>query len=302
MSNCPSCSYSVDSAWIACPSYGLPLQTNKEEEGQPEIVIRKSLVTINQLTSANAIFRELRPETFGSTLLQELLVAGNYATAETDFNFFGEDRPPLRVTVVIETPERIQEVFDEFMDVCQESLFGFVEAPNDVIVFVTGAPERSECLPNGLDEISAALGGTKTVLLECMDTAPPPLESGDCFYSESDQLCKVVSQLGLVTGVFDPPVKYELKAGVESTVFKFLPQESNPDSFIRGCIYMGSCSEKGEDLKLKGMYNFDEMDLRAILRSENWAIELSGKGVSTSEFRDYANRLAIGLESTLDYV
>jgi hypothetical protein len=95
-------------------------------------------------------------------------------------------------------------------------------------------------------------------------------------YKASEDILEIFQGAGLVTTPISTPERYDLKETVESSVFKFVPNESNPDDFLVGSIYVG--------VPAKGMFGFDERTNQAHLADENWVIELSSGSIRPSEF------------------
>ena len=292
MTNCPSCNFPTQETWNHCPMCATPLFAGQDTSANSGV--RPVFKIINWLLESKAIFREVRPETFDSPVLEELLSKGRLATAETDFSNFGEDRKPLKATVLLGDEDDIQEIFDAFENNNPDLLLGYVETEDYCLVMVTAEWERSLNLPNALPEISEALGGTFTVLAGG-EEAPEESFFADCFYTESDSIAKALREANLQTSKIAVPKVFELQEGVQCTVIKYVPDQDNVDAFVLAAIYVGSCAQKGKDIVLKSMFRFEEKINRTVIRAENWAIELSNYDdtkMSTSEFKAIANRFA----------
>jgi hypothetical protein len=260
--------------------------------------VRPVFKVVNRLLEAKAIFGEVRPETFASDILENLLSEGRLATAETDFNNFGEKRKPLKATILLGDENNIQAVFDEFENNNPDLLLGYVETDNYCMVMVTADWERDLKLPNALPEISEALGGTFTVLVGD-DETPEENFFADCFYTESDSIAKALREANLQTSKIAVPKVFELQEGSQCTVVKYVPNQNNVDAFVLAVIYVGSCAQQGNDIVLKSMFRFEEKVNRTVIRAENWAIELSSyddSKMSPSEFKTVAKQFADLLE------
>lgn len=296
MSRCRSCSIQIEETWKLCPNCGLPLVSKASE---PVVLVRPVISPLNELVSAQVLYGEVTPNTFGSPLLEELVAGGRFATAETDFDAFGTNRHPLEVTIILAEADSLPGLFKEFMSASTRTVFGYVEAGDEILIFVTGEESRSECLPTGLNEIAETLNGTVTVLLECRENRIPPV-SMDCFYSESDDIVKVLQEAKLTSRLFVTPEKYGLQDQIESSVFQYFPDENNPENFVSGVVYVGKCEENGTDIELKGMFDFDSRTLKALLKNQNWIIELGGEGLNPQEFAAVAEEFKDFLEAEME--
>ncbi len=295
MSSCRSCSIQIEETWKLCPNCGLPFLSKASE---PIVLVRPVIGPLNELVSAQVLYGEVAPNTFGSPLLEELVAGGRFATAETDFDAFGTNRSPLEVTVILAEADSLPSLFKEFMSACNRTVFGYVEAGEEILIFVTGEENRSECLPTGLNEIAETLNGAVTILLECRGNKIPPVGWG-CFYSESDDIVKILQEAKLTSRLFVTPEKYGLVDQIESSVFKYFPDENKPDNFVLGVVYVGKCEERGADIELKGMFDFDSRTLRAYLRDQNWIIELGGEGINPQEFTAVAEEFKDFLDAEM---
>jgi len=268
MTNCNTCANPIVPGAKFCPECGTPVAS----ENTP-IAAQRSKDILIKLLNEGFITGLIKPNAYGQPALETLLAAGDYAQAEADFETFFESRPPLTITVVFVTQDEAKETFQQFLGGCGQNVLGYVEFEGGML-YVSANYDRDLSLPNGLALFAKSLRGTVEVLLG--EPTEVEKDHSNFMHKASEDILDIFQAAGLVSTPLATPERYDLKESIESSVFKFVPDENNDDDFLVGAIYLG--------VPAKGMFGFDERTNQARISDENWVIEISSGSMKPSLF------------------
>lgn len=264
---CVNCGTALVEGAKFCVECGTP-----RPEEAPTVESTRARDLLIRMVEATVVREIVRPNTFGVADFDELLAAGNYGQGSTDFDTSFDSRPPLLVTVLLAPTEQLPSLYELFVASCGQNLLGTVEL-DEAVVLVSAPYERDSDLPNGVEEIAAAIGGSGTVLIG--ETSEKAVNHFT--FKASEDIVDVFDDAGLVTTSGTTPAKYDLQDQVESSVFKYLPEPGNEDKVLLVSVYL--------NVPAKAMFSFDEAQNQATLSDENWIIEFSSNLLTPSEFK-----------------
>jgi len=267
---CVTCATPLVAGAKFCVECGTPLPVEKSE-----VASHRSREVLIKLVNEGLISAIVQPNSYGQPVLEELASKGDYAQANADFETFFEQRPPLTVTAVFLTQETARETFEVFLGSCGQNVLGYVEFQGGMLL-VSANYERDLALPNGLAKFAQALEGTAEVMLG--NEQPTEVVNSSLMYQASEDILEIFQGANLVTMTLATPGRYDLKEQIESSVFKYVPSQNNPDDFLVGSIYVG--------VPAKGMFGFDERTNQALLSEENGVVEISSGSLNPSAFAE----------------
>ena len=268
--NCVNCTQPLIEGSRFCNNCGVRVEQASAIKAAPARDLLQNLVNQQILTGMIA------PNTYGEAHLFELVASGNYAQAETDFNTDPFDqRPKLVVTAITEGLDSLSETVSSFNRVVEGNLLGYV-VNSEAVVFVSADYSRDISLENGIGDLEKALKGVGTVLMGEQGATP---EDVIFSYGTSQELLTQVRGTGFNIRMFKLPASWasELGDGIECSLFRYYPVESNDDLFISGSIYVGV---PGKEVQINGA-----TECVATLTDENWTIELSANRMAPSQFK-----------------
>jgi hypothetical protein len=284
--NCTNCTQPLIEGSRFCNNCGAKVVSQATIESAPARELLQELINSMMLTGMIA------PNTYGVDQFDQLLARGCYAQAETDFNTdpFNQ-RPTLTVTAITDDLTDVYSLIETFTLSIDGNLLGYVTSPT-AIVFVSADYSRTADLPNGIEDLEKALGGTGVVLIGIRQSQQ--LVDTNQTFSRAKDLLEVIQTAGLVTNKFRLKSEWasELEDLVQCALFRYYPDQSNVDEFISGTIYVGV---PGKEVQINGA-----TECVATLTDENWTIELSANRMAPSQFKVEISKFENYLGGTLE--
>lgn len=265
---CSTCSTPLVAGARFCVECGAVLS----QEEPPKVALDRASLVLNDLVNLGHVRELVTPDSYGKPKLEELAAAGDYAQATTDFETFFSDRPPLLVTVVIASGAEKKVAYDQLASGCGQNILGYVEFA-DGVLFVSADYARDPDLPDGLELFGTALGGDITRLI---GTPINMATNKSTMYSAAEDILDIFRYANLVSSENQVPEHVSLRDGLEVSLFNYVPDLGNQDTFLIVSIYLG--------VPASGIFGFSAKSNRATLADENWVIEFSSASFDATEF------------------